>query len=88
MLASIKQLTAELLAEIFLWLQALYVGGQCYPEKLLKWILVTHVSKDWRCVAYDSKVLWTTIPTHQTAYAQLASRLSSPLPVSILQALF
>ncbi|TFK66800.1 hypothetical protein BDN72DRAFT_843809 [Pluteus cervinus] len=81
MVALITRLPAELLTEIFLWLQASYV--EHYPEEILKWILVTHVSKRWRLIAFNSKELWTTIPTHQTAYAQLASRLSSPLLVSI-----
>ncbi|TFK60834.1 hypothetical protein BDN72DRAFT_850212 [Pluteus cervinus] len=81
--AYINQLPAELLTEIFLWTQAPYIERD--PSHIIKWIRVTHVSKHWRSLAFSSTVLWTTIPTHNPAYAQLASQLSFPVPVSIVR---
>ncbi|TFK73069.1 hypothetical protein BDN72DRAFT_876123 [Pluteus cervinus] len=82
-LALINQLPGEIFTEIFLCLQVPYLEGEFEPGRIVAWVLVTHVSKHWRAIAFSSKALWTTIPTHNTAYAQLASQLSSPLPIYI-----
>lgn len=49
-----------------------------------EWMHVTHVCQRWRSIAFESKALWTTIPTHDADYAELALKLSDPLPISIL----
>ncbi|TFK58152.1 hypothetical protein BDN72DRAFT_884283 [Pluteus cervinus] len=84
-LALVNQLSADLLTEILLWLQAPYM--EFNSHRIMDWIRVTHVCRSWRSIAQNSKPLWTTLLTHHIAYAQLASQLSSPLPVTIIDTL-
>ncbi|TFK60916.1 hypothetical protein BDN72DRAFT_850176 [Pluteus cervinus] len=47
------------------------------------WLNITQVCQRWRSIAFDSKEFWTTIPMHNPAYIDLASKLSYPLPIHL-----
>ncbi|TFK73068.1 hypothetical protein BDN72DRAFT_762305, partial [Pluteus cervinus] len=67
-LAPVSRCPPEVMTQIFLGLQQLYIG-QLEPSRpaplaweYRNWITVTHVSQRWRQTASDSKHLWNVIP--------------------------
>ncbi|TFK68654.1 hypothetical protein BDN72DRAFT_960144 [Pluteus cervinus] len=83
-LAHINQLPPEILVKVFGYYQKALVDRIGSPEEVVQWIRITHICQKWRFIAFDSKALWTIIPTPRSAYAKFASQLSHPLPISIM----
>ncbi|TFK60305.1 hypothetical protein BDN72DRAFT_883662 [Pluteus cervinus] len=79
----IGQLPAEILVLIFQCHQ-LDLVDHANSEKIVQWTRLTFVCRRWESIAFNSKALWTIIPTHHTAYARFASQRSDPLLVSVI----
>ncbi|TFK73073.1 hypothetical protein BDN72DRAFT_762401, partial [Pluteus cervinus] len=67
-LAPVSRCPPEVMMQIFLGLQQLYISQLESSEPVplaweyRNWITVTHVSQRWRQTALDSKRLWNVIP--------------------------
>lgn len=88
-IALINQLPAEIFVQIFKSCQPPSVGDPRDIDdddtlEFDEWLRITQVCQRWRSIAFDAKEFWTTIPTHNDVYAELAFKLSDPLPISIL----
>ncbi|TFK66786.1 hypothetical protein BDN72DRAFT_130077 [Pluteus cervinus] len=83
----IYRLPAEIMTEIFLWLQLFLCEGSAYNHRgaaLVQWSVATCVSQHWRSIALSSKILWATIPMHKGRYAQVAAERSGLVTLTLL----
>ncbi|TFK60835.1 hypothetical protein BDN72DRAFT_850213 [Pluteus cervinus] len=88
-IALINQLPAEIFVHIFRSCQPASFGDRRGTKEICasqfdQWLHITQVCQRWRSIAFGSKELWTTIPMHNDVYAELAFKLSKPLPISII----
>ncbi|TFK65169.1 hypothetical protein BDN72DRAFT_209139 [Pluteus cervinus] len=85
--ATVSRFPAEVLTEIFSWVQQF--GGDISSwsfnaSTLVRWINVTHVSRNWRQIALCSRKLWSIIPVRSVRYAIEAMKRSGSAPLVIL----
>ncbi|TFK64771.1 hypothetical protein BDN72DRAFT_774170, partial [Pluteus cervinus] len=69
-LAPISCFPSEVLVHVFEYTQDEWTGTGPFPPEFSKWLTVTHVSQNWRCVALSCASLWSTISISQHSYTK------------------
>ncbi|TFK66799.1 hypothetical protein BDN72DRAFT_739757, partial [Pluteus cervinus] len=86
-LAPISRFPPEVMTQIFTCLQHRYFfhlhPSRDIPPDYRKWIMVTHVSQNWRQIAMSSKSLWNIIPIRWLNYATESFNRVGSMPIFV-----